>query len=53
MPALPLGEAGRHAAAAYVLFLAVVVLYLAIMRVKVARLHARLDALESAEGDER
>lgn len=37
MPALPLDTAGAYVAAAYVVFFALVVLYVAIMASKVAR----------------
>jgi hypothetical protein len=46
MPALPLDEAGRYVAAAYIVFVALVVLYVTIMAAKLARLERKLDALE-------
>jgi len=36
MPALPLGEAGKYVAAAYLVFLAIVLIYVAIMAVRLA-----------------
>jgi hypothetical protein len=38
MPALPLGDAGPYVAAAYLVFLALVLIYVAIMASKLARL---------------
>lgn len=43
MPALPLHTAGPYVAAAYVLFLVVVVAYVAIIAAKIGRLERRLD----------
>jgi hypothetical protein len=38
MPALPLGDAGPYVAAAYLIFLALILIYVAIMATKLARL---------------
>jgi hypothetical protein len=38
MPALPLGDAGPYVAAAYLIFLALILVYVAIMATKLARL---------------
>ena len=38
MPALPLDEAGKYVAAAYLVFLALVLIYVAIMASKLSRL---------------
>jgi hypothetical protein len=38
MPALPLGDAGPYVAAAFLVFLALVLVYVAIMATKLARL---------------
>jgi len=38
MPALPLDEAGKYVAAAYLVFLALVLIYVAIMAVRLARI---------------
>jgi len=46
MPALPLDEAGRYVAAAYIVFVALVALYVTIMAAKLARLERKLDALD-------
>ena len=38
MPALPLDEAGKYVAAAYLVFLALLLIYVAIMAAKLARI---------------
>jgi hypothetical protein len=50
MPALPLDEAGKYVAGAYVVFLALIVIYVAIIAAKVARIDRELTRL--AEDDE-
>jgi hypothetical protein len=45
MPALPLDDAGPYVAAAYLVFLALIVIYVAIMGVKLARIGRELDEL--------
>jgi hypothetical protein len=50
MPALPLDEAGKYVAGAYVVFLALIVIYVAIIAAKVARIDRELTRL--AEEDE-
>jgi len=49
-PALPLDEAGKYVAGAYVVFLALILLYVAIMATKLARIDRELTKL--AEEDE-
>jgi hypothetical protein len=49
-PALPLDEAGKYVAGAYVVFLALILLYVAIMASKLARIDRELTQL--AEDDE-
>ena len=49
-PALPLDEAGKYVAGAYVVFLALILLYVAIMATKLARIDRELTQL--AEDDE-
>jgi hypothetical protein len=44
-PALPLDEAGRYVAGAYVVFLALIVIYVAIMAVKLQRIERELREL--------
>ena len=59
MPALPLDEAGKYVAAAYLVFLALVLIYVAIMAGRLARVEKDLgevlDALDRREAadDER
>jgi hypothetical protein len=51
MPALPLDEAGRYVAAAYVVFVALLLVYVAIMAAKLGRIDRELGELaELAEG---
>jgi len=53
MPALPLDEAGKYVAAAYVVFLFLILLYVAIIGAKVARIEREVgDLLELTEKDE-
>ena len=54
MPALPLDEAGKYVAGAYVVFLALVLIYVAIMAAKIARIDRELGELaELAESNPR
>jgi hypothetical protein len=46
MPALPLGEAGKYVAIAYVAFLALLVIYVAVMARKLGRAEQRLTRLQ-------
>jgi hypothetical protein len=51
MPALPLDEAGRYVAGAYVVFLALILVYVAIMAAKLQRIQRQLAELaDEAEG---
>jgi hypothetical protein len=45
MPALPLGDSGPYVAAAYLVFLALVLIYVAIMATKLARLQREIGEL--------
>jgi hypothetical protein len=45
MPALPLDEAGKYVAGAYLVFLALVLVYVAIMAAKLARIDRELGEL--------
>jgi len=45
MPALPLHEAGKYVAGAYVVFLALVLVYVAIMAAKLERIQRELGEL--------
>ena len=46
MPALPLDEAGKYVAGAYVVFVALVVVYVSIIGAKIARIDRELEALK-------
>jgi hypothetical protein len=50
MPALPLDEAGKYVAGAYIVFLTLVVLYVAIIGTKIARIEREITEL--VEDDE-
>jgi len=54
MPALPLDEAGKYVAAAYLVFLALLLVYVAIMAGRLSRLERDLTELnaEAAARDE-
>ena len=45
MPALPLDEAGKYVAAAYVVFVALILIYVAIMAAKLVRIERELSEL--------
>ena len=47
-PALPLGEAGKYVAAAFVVFVAVILVYVAIMATKLQRMGRELHELNAA-----
>jgi hypothetical protein len=55
LPALPLDEAGKYVAAAYLVFLALVLIYVAIMAGRLARIEKDLgevlDTLERREAE--
>jgi predicted S18 family serine protease len=62
MPALPLDEAGKYVAAAYLVFLALILIYVAIMAGRLSRIEKDLGEVtellerkldKSAEDDER
>jgi hypothetical protein len=58
MPALPLDEAGKYVAAAYLVFLALVLIYVAIMAGRLGRITRDLDEVSEllerrVEDDER
>ena len=46
MPALPLGSAGKYVAAAYIVFLVVLAIYVAIMSHKLSRADERMAELD-------
>jgi len=47
MPALPLHEAGKYVAGAYLVFLALILIYVAVMAIRQARLQKEIDELAS------
>jgi hypothetical protein len=49
MPALPLDEAGKYVAGAYVVFVALIVLYVAILGAKITRIDRELTELVEDE----
>ena len=51
-PALPLHEAGKYVAAAYVVLFAMVLLYVAIMAIRLSRIERELGELLQALDDE-
>ena len=59
MPALPLDEAGKYVAAAYLVFLALILIYVAIMAGRLSRIERDLEEVtellerRQAAGDER
>jgi hypothetical protein len=52
MPALPLDEAGKYVAGAYVVFLTLILVYVAIMGAKIARIDRELTELNEMVEDE-
>ena len=48
MPALPLEEAGKYVAGAYLVFMALIVIYVAIIGSKIARIAREVDRLIEA-----
>ncbi len=52
MPALPLDEAGKYVAGAYVAFVALLLIYVAIMAAKLGRIERELDELAAAVSSE-
>ena len=52
MPALPLDEAGKYVAGAYVVFVALIVIYVAIIGAKIARIERQVsELLELTDGE--
>jgi hypothetical protein len=45
MPALPLDEAGKYVAGAYVVFMALILVYVSIIGAKIARIARELEEL--------
>jgi hypothetical protein len=46
VPALPLDEAGKYVAGAYVVFVALILVYVAIIGAKIARIDRQITALQ-------
>ena len=46
MPALPLDEAGKYVAGAYAVFATLIVVYVAIIGAKIARIERELETLD-------
>jgi hypothetical protein len=53
MPALPLDEAGKYVAGAYLVFLGLVLVYVAIMAAKLQRIERELRALATLAEERR
>jgi hypothetical protein len=49
VPALPLDEAGKYVAGAYVVFLALILVYVAIIASKIARIERQISELVSED----
>ena len=49
-PALPLDEAGKYVAGAYVVFIALILIYVAIMATRLSRIERELGELEELVG---
>jgi hypothetical protein len=49
MPALPLDEAGKYVAGAYLVFLTLILVYVAIIAAKIARIDRELSELTADE----
>jgi len=52
VPALPLDEAGKYVAGAYVVFLTLIVVYVAIIAAKIARIEREVAELVAELGDD-
>jgi hypothetical protein len=52
VPALPLDEAGKYVAGAYVVFVTLIVVYVAIIGAKIARIEREVAELVAELGDD-
>jgi hypothetical protein len=52
MPALPLDEAGKYVAGAYVAFLTLILVYVAIIGAKIARIDRELTELAASSSED-
>jgi hypothetical protein len=53
MPALPLDEAGKYVAGAYLVFMTLILVYVAIMAAKISRIEREVSELVELTDDER
>jgi hypothetical protein len=51
VPALPLDEAGKYVAGAYVVFVALILVYVAIIGAKIARIERQISELVSEDNE--
>jgi hypothetical protein len=51
VPALPLDEAGKYVAGAYVVFVALILIYVAIIGAKIARIDRQISELVAEEDE--
>jgi hypothetical protein len=51
VPALPLDEAGKYVAGAYVVFVALILVYVAIIGAKIARIDRQISELVTEEDE--
>jgi len=51
VPALPLDEAGKYVAGAYVVFVALILIYVAIIAAKIARIDRQISELVAEEDE--
>jgi CcmD family protein len=49
VPALPLDEAGKYVAGAYVVFIALILVYVAVIGAKIARISREIDELANED----
>ena len=52
MPALPLDEAGQYVAGAYIVFVALILIYVAILGAKISRIAREIEELAENETDQ-
>jgi hypothetical protein len=52
MPALPLDEAGKYVAGAYIVFVALILIYVAILGAKISRIAREIEELAENETDQ-
>ena len=52
MPALPLDEAGKYVAGAYIVFVALILIYVAILGAKISRIAREIEELDENETDQ-